>query len=143
MCIRDSCFYDAFHRLKEAGLTVVVHVILGLPGEGRKEMYQTVDALGKLPVDGIKLQLLHVLRGTKLARMYEENPFPIFTLEEYVDTVIDCVALLPAGTVIHRISGDGPKSFLIAPEWSGNKRLLLNTMTRRFKERQVEQGRCV
>ena len=135
-----SCFYDAFRRLKEAGLTVVVHVILGLPGEGRKEMYQTVDALGKLPVDGIKLQLLHVLRGTKLAEMYEENPFPIFTLEEYVDMVIDCVALLPAGTVIHRISGDGPKSLLIAPEWSGNKRLLLNTMTRRFKERQVVQG---
>ncbi len=135
-----ACFYDAYRRLKEAGLTVVVHVILGLPGESRKEMYETVKALGEIQVDGVKLQLLHVLRGTPLARMYEEQPFPVFTLEEYVDTVIDCVALLPPETVIHRISGDGPKSLLVAPEWSGNKRLLLNTMARRFRERNVRQG---
>lgn len=134
------CFYDAFRRLKEAGLTVIVHVILGLPGETRQMMMETVETLGKLPVDGIKLQLLHVLRGTKLAELYEKDPFPVFTLEEYVDTVIDCVALLPPEVVIHRLSGDGPKSLLVAPVWSGNKRLVLNTLSRRFKERKVQQG---
>lgn len=134
------CFYDAYSRLKRAGLTVVVHVILGLPGETKRMMYETVDALAKLSVDGIKLQLLHVLRGTELGKMYEEQPFPVFTLEEYIDTVIDCVSILPADTVIHRISGDGPKSLLMAPLWSGNKRLVLNTMIRRFMERGVRQG---
>lgn len=134
------CFYDAYSRLKEAGLEVVVHVILGLPGENQRMMYETVNALGSLLVDGIKLQLLHVLRGTRLGQMYEEQPFAIFTLEEYVDTVIDCVSILPPQTVIHRISGDGPKSLLIAPLWSANKRLVLNTVTRRLKERGVRQG---
>ena len=135
-----SCFYDAYRRLKDAGLEVVVHVILGLPGEDRRMMYETVAAMGKLRVDGIKLQLLHVLKETELARMYEKDPFPVFSLEEYIDTVIDCIALLPPETVIHRVSGDGPKKLLIAPLWSADKRLVLNTLNRRFKERGVCQG---
>jgi len=133
-------FLDAYERLKEAGLTVIVHVILGLPGETREQMMETVEYLGQLPVDGIKLQLLHVLKGTRMAEEYEKEPFPVFSLEEYVDLVLDCIAILPESVVIHRISGDGPKALLLAPLWSGNKRLVLNTMTRRFKERGITQG---
>ena len=133
-------FLDAFRRLKEAGLTVIVHVILGIPGETRDMMLETVQAVGDLPADGIKLQLLHVLEGTDLGRLYRSRPFPVMELEEYLDLVVDAISLLPPEVVIHRISGDGPKRLLIAPLWSANKRLVLNSMARRFKERGAFQG---
>lgn len=138
-----STYCDAHSRLKEAGLTVITHVILGLPGESREDMLQTVSYLAHLDgrgVDGIKLQLLHILEGTDLAAEYRKGLVPVMDLEEYTDLVIDCVALLPPGTVIHRLSGDGPKKILLAPAWSGNKRLVLNTLAARFKERGVCQG---
>ena len=130
-------------RLHDAGLTVIAHVILGLPGETPAMMQDTVSYLGRLGehgIDGIKLQLLHVLEGTDLAVLYRAGGFQTFSLEEYVDLVIDCIALLPPETVIHRISGDGPKKLLVAPVRSGNKRLVLNSMAKRFKERGVCQG---
>lgn len=135
-----AVFKDAFERLKEAGLTVVVHVILGLPGEDRQMMLDTVRYLGGLPADGIKLQLLHVLKGTRMAEEYEKNPFPVFTLDQYAELVTDCIGWLPQSVVVHRISGDGPKSLLVAPLWSGNKKLVLNTMAKRFRERKIYQG---
>lgn len=136
-------FESACRELRAASIPVIAHVILGLPGETRSMMLQTVDYLGHLGdhgVDGIKLQLLHVLEGTDLAPLYRSGAFSTLDLEEYLDLVIDCIALLPPEMVIHRISGDGPKKLLIAPEWSGNKRLVLNSMARRFKERGVCQG---
>lgn len=133
-------FSDAFRRLKAAGIPVIVHVILGLPGETREMMLETVKFLGDLGIDGIKLQLLHVLSGTDLGELYLREPFPVMALEEYLDLVIDCIALLPPEVVIHRITGDGPKRLLIAPLWSANKRLVLNSLTRRLKERGVYQG---
>lgn len=125
-------FEDAYKRLTDAGLKVVVHIILGLPGETEDDMLETVKYLASLKptLFGIKLQLLHVLRGTKLAEMYEENPFHIFELEEYCNLVVSCLKLLPKETIIHRLTGDGPKKLLIAPLWSGNKKLVLNTMRR-------------
>ena len=138
-----SVFEDAWNRLHGAGLTVIAHVILGLPGETRSMMQDTVSYLGGLGthgIDGVKLQLLHVLEGTDLAVLYRAGGFQTFSLEEYLDLVIDCIALLPPETVIHRISGDGPKKLLVAPVWSGNKRLVLNSMAKRFKERGVCQG---
>lgn len=138
-------FEDACRRLKAAGITVVVHVILGLPGEDRERMLETITRTADFSraglIDGIKLQLLHVLKGTDLADYYQNHPFPIFSMEEYIDFVIDCAELLPPELVIHRLTGDGPKSLLIAPSWSGNKRLVLNTLARRFKERNTWQGR--
>ena len=138
-------FEDACRRLKAAGITVVVHVILGLPGEDRERMLETITRMAEFSraglIDGIKLQLLHVLKGTDLADYYQNHPFPIFSMEEYIDFVIDCAELLPPELVIHRLTGDGPKSLLIAPSWSGNKRLVLNTLARRFKERNTWQGR--
>lgn len=133
-------FEDAYRRLKAAGLTVIVHVILGLPGESRARMLETVNYLGKLHVDGIKLQLLHVLKGTDLADLYASGGFHTLELPEYLELIGDCLKILPQETVIHRISGDGPKSILIAPEWSGNKRLVLNSIAKYLKEHHIFQG---
>lgn len=135
-----SCFEDALSRLRSRGLEVIVHAILGLPGEDRNRMLQTVSYLAQQDIQGIKLQLLHVLKGTDLADLYFEDGFPVMSLEAYVELVIDCIALLPPRVVIHRITGDGPKNLLIAPLWSANKRLVLNTITRRLKERGITQG---
>ncbi|MBQ7149289.1 MAG: TIGR01212 family radical SAM protein [Pseudobutyrivibrio sp.] len=127
---RLPVFEDAYEKLTDAGIKVVVHVILGLPNETVNDMLETVDYLAKLSptLFGIKLQLLHVLQGTKLAEIYENNPFHVFTLEEYCEVVGKCLKLLPPETVIHRLTGDGPKKLLIAPLWSGNKKLVMNTM---------------
>lgn len=135
-------FTDACRRLKAAGLTVIVHVILGLPGESREQMLETIRFLAAFGLaDGIKLQLLHILRATELGAMYESHPFHVFHMEEYIDLIIDSVELLPPEMVIHRLTGDGPKRLLIAPEWSANKRLVLNRLHQRFKERNAWQGK--
>lgn len=138
-----ACFETAVRQLKAAGLTVIVHLILGLPGESLEQMLESVDYLAQFSpaVDGIKLQLLHVLKGTDLERLYEEDPFPLFSLEEYVDFVITCLEHLPPTMVIHRLTGDGPKRLLIAPSWSADKKRVLNAFTRRFRERGTWQGR--
>lgn len=138
-----ECFENTYQKLKAREITVIVHVILGLPGETKEMMLSTISYLGNLSprLDGIKLQLLHILKGTSLADIYQKNPFPIFSMEEYIDFVIDCVELLPPEIAIHRLTGDGPKSLLIAPLWSSNKKLVLNTLTRRFKERASYQGK--
>lgn len=138
-----SCFDDAVRRLKAAGLTVIVHLILGLPGESREQMLESVKYLAHFspPIDGIKLQLLHVLKGTELARLYEHEPFPLFSLDEYADFVITCLEYLPPTMVIHRLTGDGPKKLLPVPAWSMDKKKVLNTFTKRFRERNTWQGR--
>jgi len=119
-----------------AGLEVIVHVILGLPGETREDMLETVRYLSHLnpPLDGIKLQLLHILKGTQLAREYEAEPFPLPTLDSYCDLIVDCLKLLPPETVVHRITGDGPKKLLIAPLWSADKKHVLNTLNKKIYE---------
>ncbi|MEG1294724.1 MAG: TIGR01212 family radical SAM protein [Clostridium sp.] len=136
------CFEDALIRLKKAGIDVIVHVILGLPGESREDMLDTIRYLSRLnpPIDGIKLQLLHILKDTKLAALYEAAGFPILSMNEYIDLVLDCIRLLPPDVVIHRLSGDGPKNLLIEPLWSSNKRLVLNSITKAFKDTGAYQG---
>ncbi len=134
-------FEDTYRRLKAAGLTVIVHVILGLPGESREEILETIRYLADLHIDGIKLQLLHVLKGTDLNELYLSGAFQTMELEEYLELVGDCLKLLPQDTVIHRVSGDGPKSILTAPLWSGNKRLVLNSMAKYLKEKHIWQGK--
>ncbi len=131
-----AVFDNAYHRLKAADFTVIVHVILGFPWESEDDMLATIRYLSALEptLDGIKLQLLHVLRGTKLGRMYEAEPFRTLTLDEYCTLVVQCLRLLPPDTVIHRITGDGPKRLLLAPLWSANKKLVLNTLNRAIRE---------
>lgn len=143
-----SVFEDAFHRLKAAGLTVIVHVILGLPGETNDDILETVRYLAALNhegsgIDGIKLQLLHVLKGTDLNDLYLSGSFQTMELDEYLELVGECLKLIPQNIVIHRVSGDGPKSILTAPLWSGNKRLVLNSMAKYLKENKIYQGQAL
>ena len=136
-----SCFDSAVKELRKRGIEVIVHTILGLPGETRKDILETIHYLNNKDIQGIKLQLLHVLKDTDLAKEYELNKFEVYTMEEYIDTVIDCVEHLSNNIVIHRITGDGPKKLLIAPLWSGNKKSVLNSLHHEFKVRQAYQGK--
>lgn len=128
-------FEDSFRRLTEAGIPVIVHVIIGLPGETREDNIRMAEYLTHLHPHGVKLQLLHVLKGTDLAADYEAGLFKEMTLEEYSDTVADMVSLLPQDVVVYRITGDGPKKLLIAPLWSGDKKKVLNTINKKINER--------
>ncbi|WP_329382875.1 TIGR01212 family radical SAM protein [Anaerofustis butyriciformans] len=136
-----NCFENAVNKLRKENIDVIVHAILGLPGEDRKDIIETIEYLNKRDIQGIKLQLLHVLKNTDLAKDYMENKFKVYTMEEYIDTVIDCVEHLREDIVIHRITGDGPKKILIAPIWSGNKKKVLNTLHHEFKTREAYQGK--
>lgn len=136
-----SVFEEALARLNAAHLTAVIHLILGLPGETPDMIYSTVRYLARKQIQGVKLQLLHVLKGTDLAALYNSSPFALFTMMEYIDTVIHCLELLPPEVVIHRLTGDAPKSLLIAPDWSANKRLVLNSLHKRLKQKDSWQGK--
>jgi len=129
-------FEDAYQRLMTQGLAVIVHVILGLPGEDRQAMLETVRYLAALrPVlPGIKLQLLHILKGTRLAEQYSRAPFPLMTMEEYTDLVVSCLQLLPKETVIHRMTGDPPRKLLVAPQWSTDKKRVLNMLQSKIRQ---------
>lgn len=136
-----SAFENAVERLRARGIEVVTHVILGLPGEDKERMLQTIRYLNRQDIQGIKLQLLHILKGTDLAALYEQQPFPIFTLEDYVQTVLSCVERLRPEIVIHRLTGDGPKDLLLAPLWSRSKRQVLNTIHQEFRLKDTWQGK--
>ncbi len=125
-----SCYDRAVSRLKAAGLNVVCHIILGLPGESKTDMLQSVDYACKSGIDGIKLQLLHVLRGTDLAKDYEAGKFEALSFEAYLDIIKSCVEIIPKDIVIHRLTGDGAKKDLIAPLWSADKKKVLNAISR-------------
>ena len=134
-------YEDALRRLKAAGLTVIVHVILGLPGESREMMLQTIDYLsGEHRPDGVKLQLLHVLEGTDLAEDYRAGKFQTMEMDEYFDILFACLQRLPEDMVIHRLTGDGPKRSLIAPLWTADKKRVLNALNRELKNRDIWQG---
>ena len=136
-----SVYEDALARLKAAGLTVIVHVILSLPGEKREQMLQTIDYLGGVHrPDGVKLQLLHVLEGTDLAQLWRAGQVPVMEPEEYYDLLCECLRRLPPDMVIHRLTGDGPKRILLAPLWTGDKKRVLNDLNRTLQRRNVRQG---
>ena len=134
-------FEKAVYDLKKRGISVIVHTILYLPNETREMMLETISYLNKLPIDGIKLQLLHVLKGTDLADYYLSNPFHLPDLEEYLETLGILISHLRPDIVVHRITGDGPKSLLIAPLWTGNKRHVLNSIQKYFKNSDIRQGK--
>ena len=137
-----SCFDSAIRSLNSIGVPVIVHVILGLPGEDRDMMLDTIRYLNRCGIWGIKLQLLHVLKGTDLAADYLAGRFRTLELDEYLSLLSDCIAALSPKTVIHRVTGDGPKKLLIAPEWSANKRNVLNLLHRYLKQNSIRQGQC-
>ena len=136
-----SVFNDAVQRLRKEGIEVIVHTILGLPGESNEDILATMEYLNQMDIQGIKLQLLHVLRGTDLAADYEEGMFQTYERDEYLSLLIECLEHLHPDIVIHRITGDGPKDLLIAPLWASRKREVLNLLHHRMKEQQSFQGR--
>ena len=134
-------FEKAVYDLKNIGISVITHVILCLPGETSEMMLETISYLNNLPIDGIKLQLLHVLQGTDLAKVYEATPFYLPNPDEYLELLGKIISHLREDIVIHRLTGDGPKSLLIAPLWTGNKRLILNRIQKHFKDADIWQGK--
>ena len=120
----------AVRELRARNIETITHVILGLPGESREEMLQTVRYVGESGVQGIKLQLLHVLEGTDLALDYRNGLFEVMSMEDYISLIKDCVNVLPNDIVIHRLTGDGPKRILIAPEWTKDKKRVLNAINK-------------
>ena len=138
-----SVFEKAVHDLAERKIPVIVHVILGLPGENRETILNTIDCVNRLPVQGIKLQLLHVLSDSDLAKLYEAGNYTPLTKEEYIALVGDCIAHLREDIVIHRLTGDGDKNTLLAPLWSLRKRDVLNSLHKYLKENNIRQGMSV
>ena len=136
-----SVFEEAVWQLRKINITVIVHVILFLPGESEADMLKTITYLNTMPVQGIKLQLLHILENTDLADVYRETPFPVPDMETYFRVLGTCICHLRPDIVIHRLTGDGPKSLLIAPLWTGNKRLVLNSLQKYFREENIWQGK--
>lgn len=134
-------FEDALRKLRKIGITVIVHTILCLPGESREMMLDTIRYLNTQDIQGIKLQLLHILKHTDLADYYEKHPFHLPSREEYYELLGMCICSLRPDIVIHRLTGDGPKQLLVAPLWTGNKRQVLNGMQRYFKEQNIWQGK--
>lgn len=131
-------YYDkAVKNLKSTGIDVVTHMIIGLPYETKEQILQTADYIGKSGSDGIKLQLLHVLKNTKLAEIYSTGAFETLTENEYVSIVADIINILPKNIVIHRLTGDGDKNILVSPLWSGNKRQVLNHINHELKLRNI------
>jgi len=134
-------FLVGLDELTKRGIRVCGHVILGLPGETRADMLRTAQAVAELPLQGIKLHLLHILQGTPLAGQYEKEPFPLLTQEEYVSLVADILEILPPEMVIHRLTGDGPPDDLIAPLWSRKKWEVLNAIDSELVRRNTWQGK--
>ena len=130
-------FEEAVRNLKSVGIEVIVHVIFGLPGETGDDMLQTIRYLsGMVPaVDGIKIQMLNILKGTVMGEQYGREPFPLLSLEEYTDLVAESLRSLPEQMVVHRMTGDGPGQLLIAPDWVRTKKKVLNTIQRKLRER--------
>ena len=133
---------EAVRKLKAAGIYVITHMIIGLPGETAEMIYDTAHYIGAAGSDGIKLQLLHVLENTDLAADYRAGKFEALSMEEYFRLLSGCIERLPEGICIHRLTGDGAKKELIAPRWSGDKKRVLNSLKRYFDENDVIQGKA-
>ena len=134
-------FDEAVRRLHEVGILVIVHMILGLPGETPEMMRETARYIGQSGAEGIKFQLLHVLEGTDLAEDWRKGRFEVMSLEDYITVLEQCVESIPAEMVVHRLTGDGAKRSLLAPLWSGDKKRVLNAIHQAFERDQIRQGR--
>ena len=134
-------FETAVSELRRRGIDVIVHTILCLPGETKPDMLQTIQYLNRQDIQGIKLQLLHILKDTDLAEIYASDPFPVPDPQEYYELLGACISHMRPDIVIHRLTGDGPKELLIAPLWTCNKRQVLNQLQSYFKTHDIWQGK--
>jgi radical SAM protein (TIGR01212 family) len=134
-----TCFEEAVHKLQNCSIEIIVHIIIGLPYESKLDLLKTITYLSDLPIQGVKLQLLHVLKHTDLADYIDD--FHILTEEEYIELVLMCLEHLPQHIVVHRITGDGPKNILIAPQWSTRKKAVMNSINKALKVQDTWQGK--
>ncbi len=139
-CYDNNVFENAVLNLRSINIHTVAHVILGLPNESKQDMFNTVEFCSKNNLDGIKLQLLYILRGTRLEKIYKSGLLKPLTYEEYIDIVVSCLEILPKSVVIHRITGDGSKEQLVEPKFLLDKRRVLNGIDLELKRRNTYQG---
>ena len=135
-----AVYDEAVKVLHEIDISVITHMIIGLPGESEQMIYETAEHIGKT-ADGIKIHTLYVQKGTDLYNEYQKGLVPIFDMDRYINILIGCIERLPENIVIHRMTGDGDKKTLVAPMWTANKRHVLNSINARFKAVQIKQGR--
>lgn len=138
-----ACFEQATLRLAQRNIEVVVHLILGLPNESHTDMLASARYVSTLPLQGVKLHMLHVLDNAPLGKYYREHPFHLLTEEEYISLIGEMLSLLPPHFVIHRLTGDGAKDHLIGPSWTLNKKHVLNSITHYLKENNIYQGKSL
>ena len=138
----NSVYEKALSELKKRSITVITHIIIGLPNETRTDILNTVDYAVKCGTDGLKLQLLHILEETDLCSDYKRGLFNPLNIDEYMDILFDCIERIPENIVIHRITGDAPKKYLVEPKWSADKKKVLNTINKEMEKRNTIQGKC-
>ena len=136
-----ACFDQAVRWLREKNIDVVVHIINGFPNENKAMMLKTVEHLNTLDIQGIKIHMLHVMEQTALGVLYKKSPFPLLTLEAYVDIVVNQIELLNPNIIVHRVTGDSPKDSLIAPLWTLKKFVVMNEIDKLMRERHTYQGK--
>lgn len=141
-CYKNEVYENAVKELKKRKITVITHIIIGLPNESKEDVLRSVDFAVKSCTDGIKLQLLHILKDTDLYEDYKKGLVNVLSLESYMDILFDCIERIPQNIVIHRITGDAPKKYLVEPLWSGDKKKVLNTINREMEKRNIIQGKC-
>lgn len=137
----DIAYEKAVKELKNRGITVITHIIIGLPNETKEDILNTVDFAVKCGTDGVKLQLLHILKDTDLYEDYKQGKVEVLSLEKYIDILFSCLEIIPKNIVIHRITGDAPKKYLVEPLWSADKKMVLNTINKELEKRDIMQGR--
>lgn len=142
-CYENDIFKKAVSDLKNIGINVIAHIILGLPEETKEDMLNTLNFALESGIDGVKLQLLHILKNTPLENYYYKKPFHILTMEEYISLIISLIENMPPNIVIHRITGDGNRQTLIEPKWSLDKKRVLNSINKALKENEVYQGKAL
>ncbi len=138
----NSVYKTATAKLKKRGINVITHIILGLPNETTEDVKDTVQFAVDCKTDGVKLQLLHILKETDLYADFEKGLVKPLSLEDYIDMLFECIKILPKNVVVHRITGDPPKKYLVEPAWSANKKMVLNTINREMEKRNIVQGGC-
>ena len=134
-------YENAVKELKNRGITIITHIIIGLPNETKEDILNTIDFAVKCGTDGVKLQLLHILKDTDLYEDYKQGKVEVLSLEKYIDILFACIEKIPKNIVIHRITGDAPKSLLVEPLWSADKKMVLNTINKELEKRDIMQGR--
>ena len=140
-CSTYQEFLDAVNKLSKTDIKVCVHIINGLPNETKEMMLETVQALAKLPIHALKIHMLHIIDGSLMAKEYKQNPWPLLSIEDYVEIVVDQLELLPQNIILQRLTGDGMEDILLAPMWTKKKTIVLNEIDKEMVRRDTYQGK--